>query len=278
LWAQQPALAGTEVKLGSISVDFASGRSAGSNIEWTDGDSLSLSGNVSYSYVSSTLTISNRFGVLNSWGSGMSSDNPFLHVNIGQKQAEKWRPTPPLICPAGQFIYVITEGAGLGDNVRRLPWRGNERVSDAITSVGGLSQVSGTKMWVARPSPRETDKSTILTVDWPQIARHDDATNHALLPGDRLVIQSDATIARSNVISNHTSRVERLTGIVAATASTIQGLRDTPGGAAAVREVVRRGVFDDAPELKSAVEEMIRISEEPGKQSAKATTGGKQGR
>ena len=41
-----------------------------------------------------------------------------------------------------KVYYVITEGAGLGDNVRRVPVTGNETVLDALSAVNGLSQVS----------------------------------------------------------------------------------------------------------------------------------------
>ena len=52
-----------------------------------------------------------------------------------------------------KVFYVITEGAGLGDNVRRVPITGNETVLDALSAVNGLSQVSSTQIWVARPAP-----------------------------------------------------------------------------------------------------------------------------
>jgi hypothetical protein len=166
-------------------------------------------------------------------------------------------------------MYVVTEAGSLGDSVRRLPWSEGKRASDAIAQIGGLSQLSGMKMWIARPSPRDRDKSSILTINWEGIARHgDNTTNYALLPGDRVVVREDATIARSNLISKHVSGVERLSGIVSLTASAIQGLRETPGGAAAVREIVRKGVFDDAPELKQAVEELVHISQVPSKKAA----------
>ena len=50
-----------------------------------------------------------------------------------------------------KVYYVITQGAGLGDNVRRLPVTGNETVLDAVSQVGGLSQLASKKMWIARP-------------------------------------------------------------------------------------------------------------------------------
>ena len=43
-----------------------------------------------------------------------------------------------------KVYYVITQGAGMGDNVRRLPVTGNETVLDAISNVNGLSQLSST--------------------------------------------------------------------------------------------------------------------------------------
>ena len=52
-----------------------------------------------------------------------------------------------------KVFYVITEGAGLGDNIRRLQITGNDTVMDALASVGGLSQFSSTKVWIARPAP-----------------------------------------------------------------------------------------------------------------------------
>ena len=57
-----------------------------------------------------------------------------------------------------KVYYIITQGAGLGDSVRRLPVTGNETVLDAISQIGGLSQVSSKNIWIARPSasdPRE---------------------------------------------------------------------------------------------------------------------------
>ena len=52
-----------------------------------------------------------------------------------------------------KVFYVITQGAGLGDSVRRLPVTGNDTVLDAVSQINGLSQVSSKKMWIAR-APR----------------------------------------------------------------------------------------------------------------------------
>ena len=52
-----------------------------------------------------------------------------------------------------KVYYVITEGAGFGDNIQRFPITGNETVLDAISQVQGLSRLSSKNIWIARPAP-----------------------------------------------------------------------------------------------------------------------------
>ena len=52
-----------------------------------------------------------------------------------------------------KVYYVITEGAGFGDNIQRFPITGNETVLDAVSLVNGLSRLSSKNIWIARPSP-----------------------------------------------------------------------------------------------------------------------------
>ena len=70
-----------------------------------------------------------------------------------------------------KVYYVITQGAGLGDNVRRLPITGNETVLDAISQVNGLSQVSSKKIWIARPAPHDFGCQQILPIEWDAITQ-----------------------------------------------------------------------------------------------------------
>src|SRR5207237_10135628 len=50
-----------------------------------------------------------------------------------------------------KVFYLITDGAGNGESVVRLPVTGNEAVLDALTSVGGLAaQASKNRIWVRR--------------------------------------------------------------------------------------------------------------------------------
>ena len=63
-----------------------------------------------------------------------------------------------------KVYYIVTQGAGLGDNVVRVPLTGNETVLDAIAQVSGLQAISSKKIWIARPTPG-CDGNIVLPVD-----------------------------------------------------------------------------------------------------------------
>lgn len=88
-----------------------------------------------------------------------------------------------------KVYYVITDFAGAGEQVVKLPHTGNETVLDAVANVGGLSAVSSRKIWVARPAPIEAGGETVLPVDWCGVTqRGRTGTNYQLLPGDRVYV------------------------------------------------------------------------------------------
>jgi len=88
-----------------------------------------------------------------------------------------------------KFYYVITDFAGNGEQVARLPHTGNETVLDAVSLVGGLSAVSSKKVWVARPAPTDCNNDQILPVDWCGITRRGQVkTNYQIMPYDRVYI------------------------------------------------------------------------------------------
>lgn len=122
--------------------------------------------------------------------------------------------------------YIITEGAELGDNVVRLPVTGNETVLDAIAQIGGLSQLSSTDIWIARPAPTQFGCEQILPVDWQAITRGGaTSTNYQILPGDRVYIAQDQVIAVNNFIAKITAPIERLLGTTSLTASTARNVQ-----------------------------------------------------
>jgi polysaccharide export outer membrane protein len=125
-----------------------------------------------------------------------------------------------------KVYYVITQGAGLGDSVRRLPVTGNETVLDAVSQINGLSQVSSKKMWIARPAPHNFGCQQILPVDWDAITQGaQTATNYQLLPGDRLYIAEDELLTFANVVSKVTAPIERIAGIASLGSSTIRSFQ-----------------------------------------------------
>ncbi|WP_145384749.1 polysaccharide biosynthesis/export family protein [Stieleria neptunia] len=132
-------------------------------------------------------------------------------------------------------IYVITQGGGLGDELVRLPYTGNETVIDALSQINGLSYVSSSRMWVARPN-REQGTSVMLPVDWEGITQLADVTtNYQLLPGDRIFIAHNKIVAFDSAIAKFTSPLERILGFTllgTGTASRLSGkvLDKTSGG------------------------------------------------
>src|SRR6478672_12585864 len=87
--------------------------------------------------------------------------------------------------------YVITDGAGYGEQVYPFPITGSETVLDAIGRINGLPQVASKKhIWIARRSPHGGPEQ-ILPVDWIGTTQGGIAsTNWQVLPGDRIYVQS----------------------------------------------------------------------------------------
>ncbi len=133
-----------------------------------------------------------------------------------------------------KVYYVVTQGGGLGDNLVRLPFTGNETVMDAISNINGLSHVSSTRMWIARPGPGSNGENQIMPIDWTAITQRGEVdTNYQLLPGDRLYIAHDRLIAFDGALGKFTAPLERVFGFTllgTTTASRMTGrvLHKTP--------------------------------------------------
>jgi autotransporter-associated beta strand protein len=146
---------------------------------------------------------------------------------VVRKQVSKYIASPEVSVEVlgynSKVYYVITEGAGLGDNVRRVPITGNDTVLDALCVVNGLSQVSSKKIWIARPSPTNSTKGTILPVDYVGITKRGaTATNYQIMPGDRIFVAEDRITALNNRLTKITMPIERLMGVLSLGASTIE--------------------------------------------------------
>jgi polysaccharide export outer membrane protein len=130
-----------------------------------------------------------------------------------------------------KVYYVITQGAGQGDVVTRLPVTGNETVLDAIAQINGLSPLSSKRIWIARPAPSGVGCDVILPVDWNQItAGAATATNYQVLPGDRVFVAEHKLIAIDSMISRITAPIERIFGTTLLSTQTIQTINRFPLG------------------------------------------------
>ncbi|MFO0805125.1 MAG: polysaccharide biosynthesis/export family protein [Gemmataceae bacterium] len=125
-----------------------------------------------------------------------------------------------------KYYYVITDFAGAGQQVVKLPHTGNERVLDAIANIGGLSAVSSKKLWVARPAPTDCGVDQILPVDWCGITQKGQVkTNFQLLPGDRVFVMSQPLTTFDTVYARMLAPVQRTLGMAIYGASAYNTVR-----------------------------------------------------
>ncbi len=126
-----------------------------------------------------------------------------------------------------KVYYIITEGAGMGDNIVRVPVTGNETVLDALSQVRGLSQLSSKSVWIARPAPYDFQCEQILPIDYEAVTRGASvATNYQIMPGDRVFIAEDRNTALANFLGKVISPFERVAGFAGLTTSTIRSFRN----------------------------------------------------
>lgn len=119
-------------------------------------------------------------------------------------------------------FYVVTAGGGFGDQITDLPITGNETVLDALSAIGGLSQISSTKIFIARPAPNGVGCQQILPVDYMAITRGGQtATNYQLMDGDRLYIEVDPLTRFDSLIGSITQPFERLLGFTSLGTATL---------------------------------------------------------
>jgi polysaccharide export outer membrane protein len=130
-----------------------------------------------------------------------------------------------------KVYYVITEGAGFGDQVGRFPVTGNETVLDAVAQINGLSRLSSKDIWIARPAPSGVGCDQVLPVDIEAIMKGGStATNYQLLPGDRVFIAQDQWVAFDSIVGKITAPFERIFGFALVGSSAIQQINRFPYG------------------------------------------------
>jgi hypothetical protein len=115
-----------------------------------------------------------------------------------------------------KVFYVITDGAGLGQQLHRVPITGNETVLDAMSNLGAISPTTSVRrIWIARPAPPNSPGGDqILRVDWVAVTKAARTeTNYQLLPGDRLYLDAAPLVTFNNMFTRVITPFEQLFGV-----------------------------------------------------------------
>jgi polysaccharide export outer membrane protein len=130
-----------------------------------------------------------------------------------------------------KLYYVITDGAGYGEQVASFPTVGSETVLDAVARIGGLPSVASKKeIWVARRSPHG-GPDQILPVCWVDITQKGiSATNYQVLPGDRIYVRAQKIISIDNALAKFLQPVERVLGVILLGSETVNSIKNRTGG------------------------------------------------
>lgn len=141
---------------------------------------------------------------LNEWGTlyvaGMTIEQSQAAI---EKAVSKMLTSPRVVVDIQAYnskrYYVITQGAGQGDDVTEFPITGNETVLDAIAQIGGVPICGTTQMSVVRPAPNGVGAGSTFVVNWGELASgKSDATNYQLRPGDRVIISRQPIATAAN--------------------------------------------------------------------------------
>jgi polysaccharide export outer membrane protein len=126
--------------------------------------------------------------------------------------------------------YVITDGAGNGQQVAAFPITGSETVLDAMARIGGLPVVSSKRdIWVARRSPHGGPEQ-ILPVCWEEITEQGIArTNYQVLPGDRIYVKAQSIVTIDNWLAKVLQPIERVLGVTLLGSETVNSIRNRNG-------------------------------------------------
>jgi polysaccharide biosynthesis/export protein len=141
---------------------------------------------------------------LDEWGTVYVSGMTISEAQAAIKKAVSNRiASPQVIVDVFAYnskrYYVIWQTDGGMATVQEFPITGNESVLDAIAKVGGINMPGAPDVLVLRRAPNGVGSEKQLTVDWAKIASgKSTATNHRLLPGDRVVISAQPNPSATN--------------------------------------------------------------------------------
>jgi polysaccharide export outer membrane protein len=167
---------------------------------------------------------------------GLSLDQAAQAIRYTVAQVKGYRPEKLLVVVDvasynSKRYYVITDGAGYGEQVFPFPVTGSETVLDAIGNIQGLPAVSSKRnIWVARRGPGCGNPDQILPVDWVGITQHGDVTtNYQVLPGDRVYVKAQCILTLDNTLAKFLAPIERLFGITLLGSETVNSIKGRTG-------------------------------------------------
>jgi polysaccharide export outer membrane protein len=156
----------------------------------------------------------------------------FQHLNKRLKDFDRKILNVDVLAYNSKVYYVITDGAGNGEQVYRFPITGSETVLDAISQIVGLPPVASKKhIWVARRSLHDGDCGQIMPVDWVGITQHAcTASNYQVMPGDRIYVNSDCWKSFDTRVAKVLSPFERMLGFTLLGSSTVNSIKNGSNG------------------------------------------------
>jgi polysaccharide export outer membrane protein len=115
-----------------------------------------------------------------------------------------------------KVYYVITDLAGNGESVARLPVTGKTTVLDAVSNVNGISPLGSTHhVYLVRPTECGKKEDEVYPVDWKALAHCGDArTNYQVMPGDRIYVMGAPLIKTYTYLDRVLAIPERIFGVV----------------------------------------------------------------
>lgn len=129
--------------------------------------------------------------------------------------------------------YVITDGAGYGEQIYRFPIQGHETVIDALAGINGLPLVGSKRdIWVARRTPHPGQPDQIMPVDYVALTQHGvTQTNYQILPGDRIYVKAEKVFAVDGFLQKFITPIERVLGVTLLGSSTYNSITNRGLGA-----------------------------------------------
>lgn len=182
------------------------------------------------------------------WGSvnvsGMSLDQAtetirqfvFKKMQQDKRIGEKFKVDSPeklfvavdVLAYNSKTYYVITDGAGLGEQIYPFAITGSETVLDALAKINGLPDIASKRdIWVARRSPMPGMGEQIMPVDYVGITQHAIAqTNYQVMPGDRIYVKAQKIIHIDRFLQKALAPVERVLGITLLGSSVVNSIQN----------------------------------------------------